>query len=128
MVRVLFMHSFIYYLTNQPMYVCMYICVYVYRESSASLIEQISYHEAVHRVRTLSDLKQRLGVGRRVWAFVHDALSPQPLIFVETALTTQIPPSIDDILMVAPPNNVEHAPTHCIFYSICSTHAGFQGT
>jgi malonyl-CoA decarboxylase len=97
------------------------------RESSASLIEQVSYHEAVHRVRTLSDLKQRLGYGRRLWAFTHPALYPQPLIFVETAVMPSVPSMIDDILMVPPAIDAEVSPSSCIFYSICSTHDGFQG-
>ena len=62
--------------------------------SPAALLEKLISYEAVHRIESWDDLKNRLDSDRRCYAFFHPALIDDPLIFVEVALTDQIPAAI----------------------------------
>ncbi len=53
----------------------------------ASFLEKLIQYEAVHAIGSWSDLKLRLGRGRRCYAFIHPAMPDDPLIFVEVAFT-----------------------------------------
>src|SRR5262249_16353550 len=67
----------------------------------ASVLEKIIRYEAVHRIRGWDDLRRRIDPpDRRCYAFFHPALVDDPLIFVEVALTREIPPAIAPILTV----------------------------
>ena len=58
----------------------------------ASVLEKIIRYEAVHRIRDWDDLRRRIDPpDRRCYAFFHPALVDEPLIFVEVALTREIP-------------------------------------
>jgi malonyl-CoA decarboxylase len=96
--------------------------------TAAAILEKIIQYEAVHEIRGWDDLRLRVAAtDRRLYAFFHPALADDPLIFVEVALTTEIPGNIDDILsanrkMLAP----ERAQT-AVFYSISNCQEGLRG-
>ena len=67
----------------------------------AMILEKIIRYEAVHRIRSWDDLRRRIDPpDRRCYAFFHPALVDEPLIFVEIALTREIPDAIAPILSV----------------------------
>ncbi len=55
-------------------------------------------YEAVHPVRSLSELKVRLGKGRRCFAFFHPCLPEEPLVFVHVALLPEVAGSMAEIV------------------------------
>jgi malonyl-CoA decarboxylase len=96
--------------------------------SPANVLEKIIAYEAVHAIQGFEDLRRRLAPpDRRLYAFFHPALVEEPLIFVEVALTRDIPGAIRPIL--AP----DHAPlsateaTTAVFYSISNCQKGLAG-
>ena len=67
--------------------------------TSAAILERIIRYEAVHEIKDWDDLRRRIDPpNRRCFAFFHPALVDEPLIFVEVALTKEIPNSINLIL------------------------------
>ncbi len=95
--------------------------------TSAQTLEKIIKYEAVHEISDWSDLKRRLDpADRRCFAFFHPALMDDPLIFVEVALSQDIPASIQELLAeetLKKPQN----PTTAVFYSISNCQKGLQG-
>jgi malonyl-CoA decarboxylase len=94
----------------------------------ANILEQIIRYEAVHEIRDWNDLRRRIDpVDRRCYAFFHPALVDDPLIFVEVALTEQIPAAIAPLLAedrpLVPPERARTA----VFYSISNTQRGLGG-
>lgn len=93
----------------------------------ASLLEKLGHYEAVHRVRSWHDLKNRLDADRRCYAFFHPCMPEEPLIFVEVALVNgladQIQGLLDEDALVLDPNDADTA----IFYSISNTQLGLAG-
>jgi malonyl-CoA decarboxylase len=94
----------------------------------ASILEKIIRYEAVHRIRSWDDLRRRIDpADRRCYAFFHPALVDEPLIFVEVALTREIPSAIAPILSVQrdalEPGQVKTA----VFYSISNCQRGLAG-
>ena len=94
----------------------------------ASILEKIIRYEAVHAIRDWDDLRRRIdSPDRRCYAFFHPALVDEPLIFVEVALTREIPSSIEPIL-VAKRSMVEpDQATTATFYSISNCQRGLAG-
>jgi malonyl-CoA decarboxylase len=94
----------------------------------ANILEQIIRYEAVHEIHDWDDLRRRLDpVDRRCYAFFHPAMADAPLIFVEVALTEQIPSAIAPLLAVdRQPVAIERART-AVFYSISNTQRGLGG-
>jgi malonyl-CoA decarboxylase len=94
----------------------------------ANILEQIIRYEAVHEIRDWDDLRRRIDpVDRRCYAFFHPAMADAPLIFVEVALTENIPSAIAPLLAVnRQPVAVERART-AVFYSISNTQRGLGG-
>lgn len=94
----------------------------------AHVLEKIIQYEAVHRIDNFEDLRRRLAPqDRRLYAFFHPALVDEPLIFVEVALTMEIPGSIDSILS---PDRAQFAAsdaTTAVFYSISNCQKGLAG-
>jgi malonyl-CoA decarboxylase len=94
----------------------------------ANILEKIIKYEAVHEISGWDDLRRRVGAeDRRLYAFFHPALGDDPLIFVEVALTSDIPGNIGAILaadrtMVSPAK----AQT-AVFYSISNCQTGLRG-
>ena len=65
----------------------------------AIVLEKIIRYEAVHEIRDWDDLRRRIDPpDRRCYAFFHPALVDEPLIFVEVALTRDIPGAIAPLL------------------------------
>ncbi|XP_039061782.1 malonyl-CoA decarboxylase, mitochondrial-like [Hibiscus syriacus] len=92
----------------------------------ASLLEKIVAYEAVHPISNLIDLKRRLGVGRRCFAYFHSAIPCEPLIFIEVALLKNIAETIQEVLWDNPP--IAESEAACaLFYSISSTQPGLAG-
>ena len=96
--------------------------------SPAIVLEKIIRYEAVHRIRGWDDLRRRIDPpDRRCYAFFHPALIDEPLIFVEVALTREIPAAIAPILAderaVIEPDKA----TTAVFYSISNCQRGLAG-
>lgn len=93
----------------------------------ANILEKIIEYEAVHEIQGWDDLKSRLDPGnRRCYGFFHPSLVEEPLIFVEVALTKDVPASIHDLLEARDSADAETAST-AVFYSISNCQAGLQG-
>ena len=74
----------------------------------ANVLEKIIRYEAVHEIRGWDDLRRRIDPpDRRCYAFFHPALVDEPLIFVEVALTREIPAAIAPILDACSATSVE---------------------
>jgi malonyl-CoA decarboxylase len=95
--------------------------------SPASLLEKLVQYEAVHRIRTWRDLKNRLDSDRRCYAFFHPRMPDEPLIFVEVALVKGLSDSVQRLLdEKAPVLDPKEADT-AIFYSINNCQRGLDG-
>ena len=97
-------------------------------ETPANILEKIIEYEAVHEINSWDDLRARLApVDRQCFAFFHPLIPNDPLIFVEVALTTGIPKSIQKIINLDRQEiEIEEANT-AIFYSISNCHNGLLG-
>jgi len=94
----------------------------------ASVLEKIIRYEAVHRIRGWDDLRRRIDPpDRRCYAFFHPALVDDPLIFVEVALTRDIPSAIAPILTVQREVVGPDRTTTAVFYSISNCQRGLAG-
>lgn len=96
-------------------------------DSPASMLEKLIQYEAVHDIRGWGDLKNRLGPDRRCYGFFHPRLPNEPLIFVEVALLTALPQTINPLLDEAAAVLDSNKATHAIFYSISNTQQGLHG-
>jgi malonyl-CoA decarboxylase len=95
--------------------------------SPAALLEKLIEYEAVHRVTSWDDLKNRLDADRRVFAFLHPKMPLEPLIFVHVALVEGMSDNIQYLLDVkSPVSDIEKADT-AIFYSISNAQKGLAG-
>jgi len=96
--------------------------------SPANILEKVIRYEAVHEIHDWDDLRRRIDpVDRRCYAFFHPTLPDEPLIFVEVALTEQIPGAIAPLLAEnRDPVPAERART-AVFYSISNTQRGLAG-
>ena len=96
-------------------------------DSPASLIEKLIQYEAVHDIKSWSDVKNRLDSDRRCYGFFHPRLPEVPLIFIEVALlddmASDIVPLLDESAAAA---DLQKATT-AIFYSISNTQVGLRG-
>ena len=97
-------------------------------QTPASILEKIIAYEAVHEISGWDDLRRRLDpVDRRCFAFFHPSLIDDPLIFVEVALTTDIPAAIAPLLKGERKLQAGEAPTTAVFYSISNCQPGLRG-
>jgi malonyl-CoA decarboxylase len=96
-------------------------------DAPASLLEKLGRYEAVHEVRGWLDLKNRLDVDRRCFAFMHPAMPDEPLIFVEVALTTEMTGEMASLLDQRAPVTDPAQATNAIFYSISNCQRGLDG-
>ncbi|MEF9605783.1 malonyl-CoA decarboxylase family protein, partial [Paracoccus sp. PXZ] len=94
----------------------------------ASILEKIIRYEAVHAIQNWDDLRNRLQpTDRRCYGFFHPQLVDEPLIFVEVALTEEIPDNVAGLLdLDRQPIQAERAST-AVFYSISNTQRGLAG-
>lgn len=95
--------------------------------SPAALLEKLVDYEAVHRIRTWRDLKNRLDSDRRCYAFFHPRMPAEPLIFVEVALTQGLADSVQRLLDEKAPVLDPRAADAAIFYSINNCQRGLDG-
>jgi malonyl-CoA decarboxylase len=95
--------------------------------SPASLLEKLVGYEAVHRIRTWRDLKNRLDSDRRCYAFFHPRMPDEPLIFVEVALTEGMAGSVQALLDEKAPVLDPRAADTAVFYSINNCQRGLDG-
>jgi malonyl-CoA decarboxylase len=95
----------------------------------ALILEKIIRYEAVHRIRSWDDLRRRIDPpDRRCYAFFHPALVDEPLIFVEVALTREIPDAVAPILSMQGVGGVmPDKATTAVFYSISNCQRGLAG-
>ena len=94
----------------------------------AMILEKIIRYEAVHRIRSWDDLRRRIDPpDRRCYAFFHPALVDEPLIFVEVALSREIPDAIAPILSVQREGVEPEKATTAAFYSISNCQRGLAG-
>jgi malonyl-CoA decarboxylase len=96
--------------------------------TSAAILNRIIRYEAVHAIKDWDDLRSRVDrPNRRCFAFFHPALTDEPLIFVEVALSNEIPGSIDSILNDTAEGDVDPAKfTTATFYSISNCQPGLK--
>ncbi len=96
--------------------------------TSAAVLEKIIRYEAVHEIRDWDDLRRRIDPpDRRCYAFFHPALIDEPLIFVEVALTRDIPTAIAPILADKREVIEPRRATTATFYSITNCQRGLAG-
>lgn len=94
----------------------------------ADVLEKIIANEAVHAIAGWDDLRQRVGEqDRRLFAFFHPAMPFEPLIFVEVALTDDIPSDIASILSRERRVLDSNDATTAVFYSISNCQKGLRG-
>ena len=97
-------------------------------DTSAKILEKIIKYEAVHEISSWLDLRNRLKPeDRRCYSFFHPTMEDEPLIFVEVALTSEVPSKIDDILDL---NRAKTNPKKfktAVFYSISNCQKGLKG-
>jgi malonyl-CoA decarboxylase len=94
----------------------------------AIILERIIRYEAVHRINGWDDLRRRIDPpDRRCYAFFHPALVDDPLIFVEVALTREMPGAIDPILTFNGQPLDSRETTTAVFYSISNCQRGLAG-
>jgi malonyl-CoA decarboxylase len=93
----------------------------------AATLERLIAYEAVHEIHGWDDLRLRLAADRRCFAFFHPLLPGEPLIFVEIALTRELPTAIAPLIGVQRPiANARDAHT-AVFYSISDCQRGLRG-
>ncbi|MBK0399152.1 malonyl-CoA decarboxylase [Limibaculum sp. M0105] len=94
----------------------------------AAILEKIIRYEAVHEIRDWSDLRRRVAApDRQLYAFFHPALPGEPLIFVEVALTADIPAAIEPILAAGRETLDPAKARTAVFYSISNCQNGLRG-
>ncbi len=97
-------------------------------DTPASVLEKLVRYEAVHAIHNWQDLKNRLGSpDRRCYGFFHPRLPEDPLIFVEVALTRDMPGQIAPILDTRRVPITPQEATTAVFYSISNTQRGLSG-
>ncbi|HVH73845.1 MAG TPA: malonyl-CoA decarboxylase family protein [Stellaceae bacterium] len=96
-------------------------------DSPAALLEKLMAYEAVHAIRSWTDLKNRLEADRRCFAFFHPRMPDEPLIFVEVALVSGMASNVHALLDEAAPVGDPQAADTAIFYSISNCQRGLAG-
>jgi len=94
----------------------------------AIVLEKIIRYEAVHEIHDWEDLRGRIDPpDRRCFAFFHPALVDEPLIFVEVALTRDMPAAIAPILAKEREVAESDKARTATFYSISNCQRGLMG-
>jgi malonyl-CoA decarboxylase len=96
-------------------------------EAPAALLEKLIAYEAVHEIRSWTDLKNRLEVDRRCFAYFHPRMPHEPLIFVEVALVKGISDDVHALLDESAPMGDPAGADTAIFYSISNCQRGLAG-
>ena len=94
----------------------------------AHILEKIIAYEAVHEIESWSELRRRLEpADRYCYAFFHPSMEDEPLVFVEVALTDEVPRGIGEILEREGELQNPESASCAIFYSISNCHRGLAG-
>ncbi|MEM8978902.1 MAG: malonyl-CoA decarboxylase [Pseudomonadota bacterium] len=97
-------------------------------DTPARILDKIIAYEAVHQINDLDELRRRLyPADRRCFAFFHPAMPDEPLIFVEVALTGEVPSSIETVLAADRAPEPAEAARVAVFYSISNCQKGLAG-
>lgn len=97
-------------------------------DTSANILEKIIRYEAVHAISDWAELHRRIAPDdRRLFAFFHPQMLDEPLIFVEVALTDQIPDSIQPLLDPGRTIGTADEAKTAVFYSISNCQEGLRG-
>ncbi len=96
-----------------------------FESSHGAMLERVAEKDSVlSRIRTLRELKRRLGNGRRCYALLHPQLPDDPVAFIHVALTQELAPGIQYLDRYCK----QHlAPKCAMFYSVNSPHAALSG-
>ena len=84
-------------------------------------------YEAVHHISSWSDLKNRLDSDRRCFAFFHNKMPNEPLIFIEVALVKGMADNVQNLLNEESPVVDQEDANTAIFYSITNAQKGLAG-
>ena len=95
--------------------------------SSAALLEKLIEYEAVHHISSWRDLKNRLDSDRRCFAFFHNKMPDEPLIFIEVALVKGMADKVQNLLNEESPLVDQDEADTAIFYSITNAQKGLAG-
>jgi len=96
--------------------------------TSANVLEKIIAYESVHEISSWSELRARLAPeDRRCFAFFHPLMPEEPLIFVQVALTADIPAGIDEVIGIDHKVLATEKFNTAVFYSISNCQAGLAG-
>ena len=97
-------------------------------QTPAAILEKIIAYEAVHEIDSWDELRRRVDPpDRRCFAFFHPSMPDEPLIFVEVALTREIPGSIQAVLDADRGALAPDEATTAVFYSISNCQRGLAG-
>lgn len=97
-------------------------------DSPARLLERIIHYEAVHSIDGWEDLRRRVEpADRRCYGFFHPQMEDDPLIFVEVALTSELPSGINEIIAEKRKTANPRKASCAIFYSISNCQNGLRG-
>ncbi|KAJ1531780.1 hypothetical protein ONE63_000437 [Megalurothrips usitatus] len=114
-------------------------------KSSCEMLQKISEYEAVHPVRSWTDLKRRVGMYRRCFVYTHNSMPDEPIVVLHIALCDEISSSMAGIvasasrmsgdasasdvglLGVRPDSEDPSLVKSAVFYSISSTQKGLKG-
>ena len=96
-------------------------------KSPAALLEKLIAYEAVHEIKSWADLKNRLDVDRRCFAFFHPNMPEEPLIFIEVALCKGVADNVMRLLDTSTPALQPQEADTAIFFSISNTQKGLGG-
>ena len=94
----------------------------------ANILEKIIAYEAVHEINSWDDLRARRAPDdRRCFAFFHPLMPNEPLIFVEVALSNEIPNTINEIITIDRSVTLNQDINTAVFYSISNCQEGLSG-
>lgn len=96
-------------------------------QSPALVLEKLIAYEAVHPIESWDDLRNRLDLDRRCYAFFHPRMPNEPLIFVEIALLRGLPENVQVLLDQRAPVQEVRAADTAVFYSISTAQKGLHG-
>ncbi|MSO72262.1 MAG: MCD, Malonyl-CoA decarboxylase MCD [Rhodospirillaceae bacterium] len=96
--------------------------------SPAQVLAKIIHYEAVHDIKDWSDLQSRIDPeDRRCFAFFHPQIPDEPLIFIEVALTLDVPSTIESLLTNKRAVIRGSEARTAVFYSISNCNIGLRG-
>ena len=94
----------------------------------ANILEKIIAYEAVHEINSWDDLRARLAPeDRRCFAFFHPLIPNEPLIFVEVALSHNMPETINEVIKIDRSITLYQDINTAVFYSISNCQDGLSG-